>query len=229
MDETKKPSINEVLEQPKLRSEIDQKTVGFRATAAAADDVSAEILANLNKLAGIGGETEKVKKTLNSCNPGKQEHAYPNLSKGKLLFQTEEYQAPKEYIVLQMNENKELVKKILDEKGCLTGHPEIPCPTMQWDMPKLDQIYAAVKDEFPDEKAMIVKNKDITDKISTLLGGVQVSFNRSNYHLMVKTAETKFDIREINAAVKALANLFPEKEAEKIVAREIAKKIQNVL
>jgi len=255
MDETKNPSIDEVLDQPKLRR-VDEQTAGFRAAAAAADEMNTRegfrvregvgvdmrtgddkrnesaaeaALKELRRLAGIGGDPKHVKDVLKSVNPGPRESAYPELSKGKLLFQTEEYDAPKEYITLQMKEDKTMIKKILDQRGCLTGHPEIPCDSIAWDMPNLDCIQKAIREEFPDGKLIEEKGGDIAKLISKYLGGTPVSFGCSNYKLTVKSVATKFKLKDIDAAVRSLSVILPAKEAERIVAKEIAKKIQNVL
>jgi hypothetical protein len=217
MDETKnKPNINDLLDQPRLRKPTleDMKT---------ADDFAKEdeVQKNIDDWKAGKRKTERAKYT--------KTEAYPELPKGKLLFQCEEYEQPKEYITLTMNENKDLIKKIMDEKGALTDHPPIPVDEIKWGMESLENIYSAVQEVFPDPKKVEANDNRMFELISKYMGGGVVTYNRWKNKLCVKGIETKFDMREINAAVTALSAILPPREAEKVVARELGKKIANVL
>jgi len=213
MDETTKPNINDLLDQPRIRNAEGMKTQ---------DDLRSE---------------ERVQKVIDEVRAGYKKpkakytatEAYPTLEKGKLLFQCAEYDQPKEYITLTMNESKEMIKKIMDEKGSLTDHPDIPVEEIPWGMETLENIYSAVNEVFPDPKKVEANDNRMFELISKYMGGGQVTYNRWKNKLCVKGVETKLDTREINAAVVALSALLPPREAERIVARELAKKIANVL
>jgi len=153
-------------------------------------------------------------------------NAYPEISKGKLLFQDAEYPEQKEYITLSMNENQELVKKILNERGSLAGHPEIPTDPIQWDLPNLDDICAAITKEFDGSK--MVSANEVANKIGKLLG-TQEFYVAGDHHLVVKGAKTKFDMTEVKEAVAALNKFLSLADAEKLVAKAIANKIKDVL
>ena len=127
-----------------------------------------------------------------------------------------------------MNEDKRLIKKILDQKGSLTGHPDIVVNRFDWDLPDLDCITKAVNEEFPSNKYVAEKSDRIADLIGNYMGNVAVAF-ACDGKLMVRDIETKFRMRDVHAAVKALAVVVPQNKAEKIVAKEIAGMISNVL
>lgn len=215
MDETKNPSLDEMLDQPKLRTAEAMKTEDDKHAEAEAED----LIDRLKK--GRGRHPHNVQ------TPPREE-AYPELAKGKLLFQCEEYEAPKEYITLSMKEDKGLIKKILDQKGCLTGHPEIPVNPFEWDLPDLDCITKAINEEFPDAKLVAEKGDRVAELIGKYMGNVHVEFTCTG-KLLVRGTETKFRMRDVHAAVKALAVVIPASKAEKIVAKEIAGMISNVL
>jgi len=195
------------------------------------------------KLAGTEGLPDHVKNRLNSCRPWINHEFYKELPKGKLLFENiilcanennifPDCKIEKEYINLSTPVSKEYIKKVMEEKGNLVGHPEIPSTDVGCDTQvNYTKLYEEEKTEKTITDDLIKLNvlNRITNYLSHNSNAEIVNYDRHTQKLIVKEVETKFDMRQICEAVKALSLVIPTKEAERLICKEIATKIKNVL
>ncbi len=168
----------------------------------------------------------KAKKSASEVGAEKRAGAYPELKHGQLLFQCGEYPEPKEYITLTMNEDNELIKKILGQKGGIDGHAEIPCDHIEWDLPNMEEICKAVKKEFYGEE--LIERNSILALFKKYLGHEEVGAD-CKHNLVIKGSKTKFNLLTVREAVASVAKLITQRDAERLICKEIAKKIKNVL
>jgi len=193
------------------------------------------VYAEMMRLSGLTGKTDNIKKVLNSCNPSRREDAYPELPKGKLLYITNQpfdedakKEVIKEYLTLQMKETKDDIKKIMEQKGDL-DHP-VQIPHLELNP---DQLQSAISEAFPDES----NNKRFCELLAKRLKGhcgrsattPCVGVAHTAKRLTIDNVVTKFDTRDIAGAIQSLARVIPEREALRVVVKEIAKKIKGCL
>jgi hypothetical protein len=191
------------------------------------DETKSVNLEEMLKINDVDKQTASFRANAARQEAARQE-AYPELSKGQLTFESAEFPCHKEYISLSMKEDKTLIKKILDQKGSLTKHPEIPVEGT-WDLPDIDCIANAVNEEFPDEKLVSKKGSDIAQQVAKYMGNNAHAVFTCRKKLTVNGTETKFNMDDLHAAVKALSVVLPARKAERIVAKEIAVMIKNVI
>lgn len=180
------------------------------------------------KLSGLVGKTDHINARLNSCASWRKEEAYPDLPKGRLLYTQKESfdldeedkkKIAKEYITLRMKESRQEIEEILNQKGDVS-HP-VQIPHLEFNH---DEVQKAISEAFPEES----ENGRFCKMLSKRLG-MQAEFSRKTSKLLVKGVATKFDTRDLVGAVQALARVLPVKDAERLVVREVAKKIKAVL
>ena len=185
------------------------------------------VYAEMMRLSGLTGKTDNIKKLLNSCNPSRREDAYPDLPKGNLLYITNQpfdddakKEVIKEYLTLQMKESKDDIKKIMEQKGDL-DHP-VQIPHLELNP---DQLQSAISEAFPDES----NNKRFCELLAKRLRGHRVGMAQTAKRLTIDNVVTKFNTRDIAGAIQSLARVLPEREALRVVVKEVANKIKGCL